>query len=79
MRIVYNANHRAVKVVMTELEYRRTLDENTGVCLGCQQEQGDVEPDARKYRCHNTECQSMRVYGFEVLMAAGMIDFTEGK
>ena len=38
-------------------------DDYTGFCLACGEEQGECEPDARKYECEN--CGARKVYGAE--------------
>ena len=41
-------------------------DDSTGICVLCGNEQSNVEPDARKYRCEN--CDRSAVFGAEELM-----------
>lgn len=41
-------------------------DDNTGICVLCGQEQGNIEPDARKYPCEN--CERKSVFGAEDLL-----------
>jgi len=41
-------------------------DDYTGICLACGSEQGNCEPDARRYTCE--DCGEKRVFGAEELM-----------
>jgi hypothetical protein len=41
-------------------------DDCTGICLACRNEQGNCEPDARKYECE--ACGELKVYGAEELL-----------
>ena len=41
-------------------------DGTIGFCLACNQENYNVEPDARKYECEH--CGEARVYGAEELL-----------
>lgn len=41
-------------------------EENLGFCLACGHEQGECEPDARRYRCES--CGEFQVYGAEELL-----------
>lgn len=41
-------------------------DGTTGFCVKCGEEQGGVEPDARRRRCES--CGEMAVYGAEQLL-----------
>jgi succinyl-CoA synthetase alpha subunit len=42
-------------------------DDNTGICVLCGHEQGNTEPDARKYACEN--CERKSVFGAEELLS----------
>jgi predicted RNA-binding Zn-ribbon protein involved in translation (DUF1610 family) len=54
------------RMVMAACErYRMTLD-NPGICVSCGNEQGGVEPDARRYECE--ACGDHAVYGAEELL-----------
>ena len=41
-------------------------DDYTGICVLCGHEQGNCEPDARKYACEN--CERKSVFGAEELL-----------
>jgi len=45
-------------------------DGTIGFCLACGEEQGSVEPDARKYNCES--CGAPKVYGAEELLVMGL-------
>ena len=61
---------RQYKPSIAQLEAITTGDNAGGFCLACGAEQDGIEPDTRKGRC--TECGSMKVYGAEELMLAGL-------
>ena len=47
-----------------------SADENTGICLACQEERDGCEPDARAYPCDS--CNKPKVYGAsEILLMLG--------
>lgn len=41
-------------------------DEGIGICIACGSEQGECEPDARRYMCES--CGERKVYGAEELL-----------
>lgn len=41
-------------------------DDNLGFCIACGDDASNVEPDARKYKCHS--CGEHAVYGAEELL-----------
>ena len=45
-------------------------DDNVGFCTECGEEQGGVEPDARRYICES--CGMPAVYGAEELLVGGV-------
>lgn len=45
-------------------------DDNIGFCTACGAEQGNCEPDARRYECE--ECGKKTVYGAEELLLMGI-------
>jgi len=61
--------------VLSEAEYRELLNTHTGLCLDCGAERECTEPDASCYRC--AVCGAFRVYGLEVLLVVGRIEFNE--
>jgi hypothetical protein len=58
---------------LTEEQYHALAGDDTGVCRACGHEQGNCEPDARKYRCE--ACGDRQVYGVEELLTRGEIEF----
>lgn len=46
--------------------------DGAGFCLSCGEEQGGVEPDARRYRCEC--CGKLQVYGAEELAVMGRVE-----
>jgi hypothetical protein len=51
-------------------EIIEVMAENNGLCLGCGEANGPVEPDARKVQCEC--CGEHLVYGFEELLLMGV-------
>lgn len=51
---------------LTEAQYLRRVGEDTGICRACGAEQGNTEPDARRYPCE--ACGEEEVYGTEELL-----------
>ena len=41
-------------------------EEYLGICIACGAERGNVEPDARRYKCDT--CGALEVYGAEELL-----------
>jgi Zn finger protein HypA/HybF involved in hydrogenase expression len=71
------AKRRSITVAaplrITEQQYRRLCDEDSGKCLACGDESdGFVEPDARGYKCHN--CGEMAVMGAEEMLVQSLIE-----
>jgi predicted RNA-binding Zn-ribbon protein involved in translation (DUF1610 family) len=59
------------RILTKKLSVRRIVaavkaNEMTGFCTSCGAEQGNVEPDATKYKCEN--CGQNTVYGAEELV-----------
>ena len=52
--------------LMQANERRRMTLDDPGLCVACGNEQGNTEPDARKYRCE--ACGERAVYGAEELL-----------
>ena len=50
-------------------------DGTLGFCLACGAEAGEVEPDARKYKCES--CGAPKVYGLEELLMMGLVELEE--
>jgi len=53
-------------VIIDAVVRAKTYLDNPGFCLACGAEAEDVEPDARKYKCH--ACDELQVYGAEELL-----------
>ena len=64
-KIGLNRAITAERLIDAEQRRMRTLD-NPGFCVACGHEQGDCEPDARKYKCE--ECGARQVYGSSELL-----------
>ena len=47
-------------------------EDYVGFCLACGEQNGPVEPDARRYECE--ACEKPMVYGFDELMLMGAIN-----
>lgn len=47
------------------------IHNGTGFCLGCGEESGTVEPDARAYKCES--CDKSMVFGAEELVIMGRV------
>jgi hypothetical protein len=63
-------------IKMTESEYVEHVEENNGICLKCGDITcGGVEPDATNYMCES--CNRHGVYGIEVALMSGYIEFIE--
>ncbi len=58
---------------MTEAEYLE-MSEDGGLCLGCDNNQTPVEPDAVRITCES--CGKPFVYGVAQLLLIGRIHFT---
>ena len=67
--------HRPIAEYMDEVH--ELTESNNGFCLGCGEEQGCVEPDARKYTCES--CREELVYGYEELMIMGLLKIEAGE
>jgi len=52
-------------VVMVAAERHQLSLDDPGFCLICGNEQGNTEPDARRYKCES--CGERQVYGAEEL------------
>lgn len=59
---------------MSEAMYHHLCNEDTGICRACGHQQGNCEPDARKYPCEN--CGAREVYGTEELLTREEIEIT---
>ena len=62
-------------IKLTEETYKYFCSDYEGICLKCRSTQSGCEPDARKYVCDN--CNANSVYGTEMLMVMGRIEFVE--
>ena len=69
------AGETQYRPVMTEAEFRSEAGEYAGFCLACGNEQGNCEPDARRYQCE--DCRAMKVYGLEELLMMGLLKIAE--
>jgi hypothetical protein len=60
--------HKSITVdmLMSACERHRMTLDDPGICVDCGNEQGGVEPDARKYICE--ACGAPGVYGAEELL-----------
>jgi hypothetical protein len=66
-------NGKFRRLTMSEAEYMQ-LQEDHGICLGCDNTQSPVEPDARRVTCDS--CEKPFVYGLAQLLLMGRIEFT---
>lgn len=61
---------------ITEAEYWEHRNNYDGVCLACGEwTDGDVEPDARRYRCEF--CEAHEVYGVEEAILMERLEVVE--
>lgn len=74
MRVLRNPqNGKVHSISMSEAEYLE-LQDNGGICLGCDHTQSRVEPDARRVTCDS--CGKPFVYGVAQLLLMGRIEIT---
>lgn len=74
MRVLRNPENSKVRLIsMSEAEYLELQDDG-GICLGCDHTQSPVEPDARRVTCES--CGEPFVYGAPQLLLMGRITFT---
>lgn len=66
-------NSKVRSITMSEAEYF-DLQDNGGICLGCDATQSQVEPDVRRVTCQS--CGKPFVYGAAQLLVMGRIEFT---
>ena len=62
-------------IKMTESDYAWGAENSVGYCLACGEEHDCCEPDAAKYTCPH--CNRDEVYGLELLMIMGLVEFRE--
>ena len=60
---------------MDEDVFTELSNNDGGICTDCGETASNVESDARKYRC--AACGAHRVYGAELLLVAGRIEFLD--
>jgi hypothetical protein len=60
--------HKSITLerLMQACERQRMTLDDPGLCIACGNEQGNTEPDARKYTCE--ACGKPAVYGAEELL-----------
>ena len=74
MHVLRNLENSKVRsITMSEAEYFE-LQDNGGICLGCDAIQSQVEPDARRVTCQS--CGKPFVYGAAQLLLMGRLEFT---
>lgn len=74
MHVLRNPKNSKVRsITMSEAEYL-ALQDNGGICLGCDATQSQVEPDARRVTCQS--CGKPFVFGAAQLLLMGRIAFT---
>ena len=54
------------KITLDRIVAMVERDDMEGICIACGSEQGNVEPDARRYPCE--ACGQRKVYGAEMIL-----------